>query len=317
MHRLFQSALLIGARVRSETKLGNGAASVPSAAVAVAGKIFGDLAGRSALILGAGDMAELAAQCLVKEGARVTLVANRTYERARAIAEQLDARALTLEEAWPHFAETDIVLCSTSAPHAVVTWERVAGVIQSRGRRPLCILDLAVPRDVDPAVGQLENVFLYTPPSGTVTVSVGFEVSRPATSGRNNSRPVRTALLTVHNTGSYIAPEEAERVGASGRRSLRSPAELERAIRRFKHLAPEDQEQLEQPGGAAQQVSPSSDDCAQGGCGARPRIRLARIAERALPDWSTVMSRAPALPVVAFRRGDPAGRVQARACCSR
>ena len=161
LHRLFQSALLVGARVRSETGLAAGAASAPSAAVAVAAKIFTHLAGRSALILGAGDMAELAATCLASEGVRVTLVANRTYERARAIAEELRARALTLDEAWDHFADTDIVLCSTAAPHAVVTWDRVAPAVARRGGRPLCILDLAVPRDVDPAVAQLENVFLY------------------------------------------------------------------------------------------------------------------------------------------------------------
>src|SRR5439155_1027863 len=152
---------VLAARERSETALAAGAASAPSAAVALAGKIFGRLAGRVALVLGAGDMAELAASCLVSEGVRVTLVANRTYERAQAVAEELGARALTLDEAWEHFASADIVLTSTAAPHAVVTWERVAPAIARRGGRPLCILDLAVPRDVEPAVGQLENVFLY------------------------------------------------------------------------------------------------------------------------------------------------------------
>jgi glutamyl-tRNA reductase len=126
LHRLFQSALLVGARVRSETGLAAGAASAPSAAVAVAAKIFTRLAGRTALILGAGDVAELAATCLASEGVRVTMVANRTYERARAIAEELHAHALALDEAWDHFADADIVLCSTAAPHAVVTWDRVA-----------------------------------------------------------------------------------------------------------------------------------------------------------------------------------------------
>src|SRR3989442_643268 len=118
-------------------------------------------AGLDSLILGAGDIAELAASCLASEGVRVTLVANRTYERAQAIAEQLGGAALTLDEAWDHFASADIVLSSTAAPHAVVTWERVAPAIGRRRGRPLCILDLAVPRDVEPAVGQLENVFLY------------------------------------------------------------------------------------------------------------------------------------------------------------
>ena len=242
LHRLFQSALLVGARVRNETKLGTGTASVPSAAVAVASKIFGDLTGRSALILGAGDMAELAATCLVAEGARVTLVANRTYERARAIAEQLGARALTLDEAWVHFADTDIVLCSTAAPHAVVTWERVAGAIQARGGRPLCILDLAVPRDVEPAVGQLENVFLYD-------VDDLQSVAGQAAAQRRGEIPAAEGIVNeeverfwVWYGGLAVVPtlkEFRERLDA-----VRG-AELERALRRFKHLTPEDREQLE------------------------------------------------------------------------
>ncbi|HXQ29571.1 MAG TPA: glutamyl-tRNA reductase [Gemmatimonadales bacterium] len=243
LHRLFQSALLVGARVRTETEVGVGAASVPSAAVAVASKIFGNLTGRSALILGAGDMAELAASCLVGEGARVTLVANRTYERARAIAEQLGARALTLEEAWGFFAETDIVLCSTAAPHAVVTWDRVARAIKARGGRPLCILDLAVPRDVEPAVGQLENVFLYD-------VDDLQAVAGQAAAQRRSEIPAAEGIVNEEVDrfwawygGLVVVPalrEFRERLDA-----VRAQ-EIERALRRFKHLEPEDREQLDQ-----------------------------------------------------------------------
>ena len=243
LHRLFQSALLVGARVRSETQLGTGAASVPSAAVAVASKIFGDLTGRTALILGAGDMAELAASCLIAAGARVTLVANRTYERARGIAEQLGARALALDEAWPSFAETDLALCSTAAPHAVVTWERVAGAIRRRGGRPLCILDLAVPRDVEPAVGQLENVFLYDVDDLQAVAGQAAAQRRgeiPAAEGIVNEEVERFwtwygGLVVVPILKGFRDQLDALRV-----------AELERAVRRFKHLAPEDREQLEQ-----------------------------------------------------------------------
>jgi len=243
LHRLFQSALLVGARVRSETEIGVGAASVPSAAVAVASKIFGNLSGRSALILGAGDMAELAASCLVAEGARVTLVANRTYERARAIAEQLGARALTLEEAWGSFAETDIALCSTAAPHAVVTWDRVARAIKARGGRPLCILDLAVPRDVEPAVGQLENVFLYD-------VDDLQAVAGQAAAQRRGELPAAEGIVNEEVDrfwawygGLVVVPalrEFRERLD-----TVRAQ-ELERALRRFKHLEPEDRDQLDQ-----------------------------------------------------------------------
>jgi glutamyl-tRNA reductase len=242
LHRLFQSALLVGARVRSETGLAVGAASAPSAAVTVAGKIFSQLAGRSALILGAGDVAELAATCLVSEGVQVTLVANRTYQRARAIAENLGARALPLDEAWEHFAHADIVLTSTAAPHAVVTWERVASAIARRAGRPLCILDLAVPRDVEPAVGELENVFLYD-------LDDLQAVAAHAAAERRNDIPAAERIVGEEVErfwawygGLAVVPvlrefrERLERVRA---------AELEHALRRLPHLSPDDRGQIE------------------------------------------------------------------------
>lgn len=243
LHRLFQTALHVGARIRTETALGTGTASAASAAVSVAGKIFGDLAGRAALILGAGDMAELAATCLADEGVRVTLVANRTHERARVIAERLGARALTLEEAWPHFATTDIALCSTAAPHAVVTWERVGAVIGGRRGRPLCILDLAVPRDVDPAIAQLENVFLYD-------IDDLQTVAAQATSRRRDEVPAaeriveeETDLFWAWYGGLGVVPVIKE---FRGRMEALRAAELERALRHLGHLSPDDRERVEQ-----------------------------------------------------------------------
>jgi len=243
LHRLFQTALLVGARVRSETVLGAGNASAPSAAVAVASKIFGDLAGREALILGAGEVAELAATCLVAEGVNVSLVANRTYDRARTIAERMGARALTLDDAWSHFATADVVLCSTSAPHAVVTWERVAPSIQRRRGRPLCILDLAVPRDVDPSVGQLENVFLYN-------LDDLQTVAAQAAARRREEIPA----------AEQIVDEEVERFWGwleglgvvpaikafRGRMDAVREAELQRVLRRLPHLTAADRALVEQ-----------------------------------------------------------------------
>jgi glutamyl-tRNA reductase len=243
LHRLFQTALHVGSRVRTETALGMGTASAASAAVAVAGKIFGDLGGRSALILGAGDMAELSATCLTTEGVQVTLVANRTQERARAIAERLGARALSLEEAWPHFATTDIALCSTAAPHAVVTWERVGDVIASRRGRPLCILDLAVPRDVDPAIAQIENVFLYD-------VDDLQTVAAQATARRRDEIPAAERIVEEETDvfwawygGLGVVPAIKE--FRSRMDDLRA-AELERALRQLGHLTPEDRARVEQ-----------------------------------------------------------------------
>jgi glutamyl-tRNA reductase len=243
LHRLFQTALHVGSRVRTETGLGMGTASAPSAGVAVAEKIFGELRGRSALILGAGDMAELAATCLSDEGVRVTIVANRTQERARAIAERLDARALSLEEAWPHFATTDIALCSTAAPHAVVTWERVGAIIGQRRGGPLCILDLAVPRDVDPAIGQIENVFLYD-------LDDLQTVAAQATARRRDEIPAAERIVEEEIDlfwawygGLGVVPTiKALRARMEDVRA----AELERALRHLGHLSAEDKARVEQ-----------------------------------------------------------------------
>jgi glutamyl-tRNA reductase len=211
--------------------------------VAVAGKIFGDLAGRSALILGAGDMAELAATCLTDQGVQITLVANRTQERARAIAERLGGRAVSLEEAWAHFATTDIALCSTAAPHAVVTWERVGGVIGERRGRPLCILDLAVPRDVDPAIAQIENVFLYD-------VDDLQTVAAQATARRRDEIPAAERIVDEETDffwawygGLGVVPTIKQ---LRGRMEEIRAAELERVLRQLTHLNPEDRARVEQ-----------------------------------------------------------------------
>jgi glutamyl-tRNA reductase len=158
---MFQNALLVGGRAREETGIGRGAASVSSAAVQLAKKIFGGLSGRRAMILGAGDVAEIALECLLNEGVRVAIVANRTHSRAETLADRHGATAMHYEQAWESLRDVDVLLCSTASPIPVVTVERVRGVIESRGDRPLCILDIALPRDVEPEVGELENVFLY------------------------------------------------------------------------------------------------------------------------------------------------------------
>jgi glutamyl-tRNA reductase len=161
LNRMFQSALLTASRARTETGIGRGAASVSSAAVQLAKKIFGGLSGRRAMILGAGDAAEIALKCLLDEGVKAAIVANRTHEKARALAEQHGATAMHYDGCWESLRDVDVLLCSTASPVPVVTVERVRASIEARGDRPLCILDIALPRDVEAAVGELDNVFLY------------------------------------------------------------------------------------------------------------------------------------------------------------
>jgi glutamyl-tRNA reductase len=161
LNRMFQTALLAASRARDETGIGRGAASVSSAGVQLVKKIFGGLAGRRAMILGAGDVAELALECLLSEGVRVAIVANRTHERAKSLAERHGATAMHYDQCWESLKDVDVLICSTASPVPVVTVGRVQDSVLARGDRPLCVLDLALPRDVEAAVGGLDNVFLY------------------------------------------------------------------------------------------------------------------------------------------------------------
>jgi glutamyl-tRNA reductase len=161
MNRLFQTALSVGGRVRHQTDLGEGSASVASVAVELARKIFGSLKEKKVLILGAGSTGELTVEALSREGVHGVIVANRTYDRAVHLAERLQGRAVHFDQLEEALRDTDIVVASTAAPHAVLTREHVRSAFPGGPRRPLLVVDIALPRDVEPSVGDEPNVFLY------------------------------------------------------------------------------------------------------------------------------------------------------------
>lgn len=161
LHRLFQSALSAGGRIRSTTPIGEGASSVASVAVELARKIFGTLEGRQVMILGAGTTAELVVEALGRDGIRGLVVSNRTYERATELASRLSGRSVHFDEMPFELAKTDILIASTAAPHPLVTRDGFRHAREGSAGGPLLILDLAIPRDVQPEVGHEANVFLY------------------------------------------------------------------------------------------------------------------------------------------------------------
>jgi glutamyl-tRNA reductase len=240
--RLFQSALMVGGRVRNETSIGRGAASTSSAAVQLAAKIFGSLGGRHAMVLGAGEMAELALECLVSEGVRTAIVANRTHERAEELAERYHAQALHYDECWSRLADVDLLICSTAAPHAIVGVEQIAGSLKARGDRPLCILDIAVPRDVDPAVGALGNVFLYDLDDLRTVATANIE-------RRREELPAAETVIApeVEKYWEWLAGLAAVPVLRSFRTEMdrMREAELAEAMRKLEHLSPRDREAIE------------------------------------------------------------------------
>jgi len=160
-HRLFHAAFAVGKRVRSETGLAEGAVSVSYAAIELARKIFGDLAGRSVVILGAGEMAELTGVHLRAQKVKQMTIASRTLASAEALARQLEGRAVPWNGVLSALAGADIVVTATGATEPVVTRSMIDDVMRTRRIRPLFVIDIAVPRDVEPAVGDLEQVFLY------------------------------------------------------------------------------------------------------------------------------------------------------------
>ena len=161
LNQLMKKALSVSKRVRTETAIGESAISVSYAAVQLAQKIFGDLSNRKAMLVGAGEMAELAARHLVQKGVSQIVVVNRTFSRAQELAQKLQGQALPMDRLEEKLAEVDIVITSTGAPHTVVTSDMVQRTMRERKRRPIFFIDIAVPRDVDPEVERVENVYLY------------------------------------------------------------------------------------------------------------------------------------------------------------
>lgn len=158
---LFQRALFVGKKVRSETGIAVGQTSVASVAVQLAGSIFGGLDGREVLVLGAGSMAEVTVRHLLARRVSRVCIANRTFERAAALAERFDAGAIPWKDFPRELERADIVIASTGSPDAVLTEEMAKEAMRARSGRALFVIDIAMPRDVEEGVHSLENVYLY------------------------------------------------------------------------------------------------------------------------------------------------------------
>lgn len=161
LERLFPWALRVGKQARSETNIAKGASSVAAAAVELAQKIFGEMKGRNVLLLGAGKMGRKSLNLLTKSGVNEVQIVNRTLEKAEELAEQCGGTAVPFEELDEALTKVDILIASTGAPHYIVTKDRINQVIRQRRGKPLFLIDIAVPRDIDPACGEVDNAYLY------------------------------------------------------------------------------------------------------------------------------------------------------------
>lgn len=161
LNRLFQKAFNVAKQIRTETNIQRGSVSVGSVAVELAEKIFTTLNHRQVMVIGAGDTSEKTARALLSRGAHSIIVSNRSHERAVELAAQLDGRAVHFDEWATEFHKIDIVISSTSAPHRVLDRAKLEPLMKLRKNRPLLLIDIAVPRDIEPEVNFLENIYLY------------------------------------------------------------------------------------------------------------------------------------------------------------
>lgn len=161
LNALMERALRVAKRVRTETGIATSAVSVSTAAIELAKKIFGDLTGRTVMLIGAGKMSELSAKHLLADGVGTVIVANRNFDRAVELAERWGGRAVPYDYAKLEMLQADIVISSTGAPHQILSKADFQEIALQRRNRPIFVIDIAVPRDVDPAANEIENVYLY------------------------------------------------------------------------------------------------------------------------------------------------------------
>lgn len=239
---LLTRAFAVAKRVRTETAVGSSSVSIASVAVELAGRIFGSLEGKQVCLVGAGKMSEIAARHLLARGAGPIFVANRTYERAKSLAQQFGGSAIRFDELYEHCEQADIVITSTGAPVAIFRREHGERFLNRRKNRPMFFIDIAVPRDVDPEMNKLAGIFVYNIDDlQEAAASHAAERSKEATRaegiiedevGRFNAR-----LQSLHVVPTIVSLQDYVE-------TIRQ-AEVDRVRGRLGRLSPEQEQALE------------------------------------------------------------------------
>jgi len=233
LHHLFNDAIHVGKRAHAETAIGAGAVSVAYAAVALARQHLGDLAGRRALVIGAGEMAQRAAKNLAADGACAVMVANRTFEHALSLAQEIRGHAIQFGQLPAALVEADLVISATAAPHLILDAPAVRAALSARGGQPLCLMDIAVPRNIEPQVAEIPNVKLFNIDDLNQLVDANRAEREKAIA------QVRALIADeVEKFWEWYSERRAVPVIAElrGRAEDIREAELEKALRRLGHL---------------------------------------------------------------------------------
>lgn len=241
LNRLLHRTFFVAKRIRSETGIGDHAVSISYAAIELGRKIFGDLADKQVLLIGAGEMAELAVEHLIRQRVGRVFVANRSFERGMELASRFEGDAIAFSEIPGHLGQVDIVISSTGAQDYVVRKSDLKGVMRGRRNRPLFFIDIAVPRDIDPQLNHLDNIYVYDIDDLNEVVDDNrLDRQREA---QKAQRIVDEAVVQFRQwyTGLDVVPTLKvlrQKINAMGQ------AELEKAAAQLAHLAPRDQETI-------------------------------------------------------------------------
>jgi glutamyl-tRNA reductase len=239
LNELMKKTFSVAKAVRTDTGIARSAVSISFAAVELARKIFDDLSGKSVMVIGAGEMAELAVKHLISQGVTEVMVVNRTFDKAVELATAFNGSAIKFEDLAEHLVSSDIVIGSTGAPHYVVTPEIMRKVIHQRKNKPVFLIDISVPRNIDPKVNDLENVYLYDIDDLQSVVEANIkerrkEADKAAAMVEREREAFSGWLASLQVVPLIVAlREKLDRIRA---------AELEKALGRLPNLGPKEQE---------------------------------------------------------------------------
>ncbi len=242
LNQLFEKAFNVAKRVREETGISERGVSISSAAVELARKIFDDLENRSVMLVGTGEMAELAAKHLISYGVKTVYVASRTYERAVSLAKTLNGAALDFDMFKEELHRADIVITSTAAPTFIIKKDMVERAIHQRKNKPIFFIDIAVPRDIEPEVNDLENVYLYDIDDlqGVVTANM-HEREKEA------ENAIEIIQSEVNKFNNWVVSLDAVPTIVEMRKRAETirQKEVEKALKKMEHLSEEDKNTVE------------------------------------------------------------------------
>ena len=243
LNQLFEKAFNVAKKIREETNVSEGGVSISSAAVELARKIFEDLENHSVMLVGTGEMAELAAKHLISYGVKTVYVASRTYERAVGLAETLNGCALDFDMFKEELYRADIVITSTAAPNFIITKDIVEKAIHQRKNKPIFFIDIAVPRDIEPEVNDLENVYLYDIDDLQGVVAANLKEREKEAEG---AMEIIQNEVTKFNHWVDSLDAVPTIVEMRNRADIIRKKELEKALKKLDHLSEQDQKQIDQ-----------------------------------------------------------------------